>query len=85
MHFLHEDLRDQIGASHHRSTNDVAVPAQVFGGGMDDQVDPVIQRIAPQGLAKVLSMTVSRLCRFATSTMAGMSQTLSTGLVRVSM
>ena len=85
VHLLHEDLGDQIRAPDHRSTDDVAVPAQVFGGGMDDQVNPVVQRIAPPGLAKVLSITVSRLWRFATATMAGMSQTLSTGLVRVSM
>ena len=52
VHFLHEDLRDQIGASHHRSTDDVAVPAQVLGGGMDDQVNPVIQRIAPPRAGK---------------------------------
>ena len=52
VHLLHEDLGDQIRAPDHRSTDDVAVPAQVFGGGMDDQVNPVVQRIAPPRAGK---------------------------------
>ena len=83
--FLLEGLRDQIGTAHHGPADDVAVPTEVLGGRMNDEIDAVTEGLQPHGLAKVLSMTVRTLFRLATSTMAGMSQTLSTGLVNVSM
>ena len=44
--FLLEGLRDQIGTAHHGPADDVAVPTEVLGGRMNDEIDAVLEGIA---------------------------------------
>jgi len=71
--------------AHRKQTkHDVAVSAQVLGGGMQNNVGAELQRALQVGVAKVLSTTTSAPTFLASSAKALMSSTLSMGLVGVS-
>ena len=44
----HFDLRQQFAASQADAGNDIAVPADIFGGGIEYQVGAVPERLLPE-------------------------------------
>ena len=84
--FLNEiEFFPEVGVVHHQSALDhIAVPAEVFGGGMHYDVGAQVERVLEVGEAKVLSTHSRALADFAIAAAAAMSVMFINGFVGVS-